>query len=229
MRAYGVALDGGADITLPNKTKVDEARPSIAVLPFENMSGDAEQAYFSDGITEDLITSLSKIDGLFVIARNSTFTYKEQRKTVDEIAADLGVRYVLEGSVRKAGGRVRITAQLIDGQTGGHLWADRYDRDLTDVFAVQDEVTQQIVDALEVKLTDRDRRNLEQSGHGVDVEPTTTSCEGAISICDIPARRAFKPVRCSAKQSPSIPDTPKRTPGSRLPISRSGTNCGRAR
>ena len=170
VRAYGVALDGGADITLPNKTKVDEARPSIAVLPFENMSGDAEQAYFSDGITEDLITSLSKIDGLFVIARNSTFTYKEQRKTVDEIAADLGVRYVLEGSVRKSGGRVRITAQLIDGQTGGHLWADRYDRDLIDVFAVQDEVTQQIVDALEVKLTDRDRRNLEQSGHVVDVE-----------------------------------------------------------
>ena len=170
VRAYGVAIDGGVNLTVPGKTKAKDSRPSIAVLPLENMSGDAEQAYFSDGITEDLITSLSKIDGLFVIARNSTFTYKEQRKTVDEIAADLGVRYILEGSVRKARERVRITAQLVDGQTGGHLWADRYDRDLTDVFAVQDEVTQKIVDALQVELTDRDRQNLGQPGYVADVE-----------------------------------------------------------
>ena len=170
VRAYGVPLDAVAGTTKPAKSAGKEDRPSIAVLPFENMSGDAEQTYFTDGITEDLITSLSKIDGLFVIARNSTFAYKEQCKPVDEIARELGVRCVLEGSVRKAGGRVRITAQLIDGKTGGHLWADRFDRDLRDIFAVQDEVTQEIVSALEVKLSDRDRQTLEQRAPDHNVE-----------------------------------------------------------
>ena len=125
---------------------------SIAVLPFENMSGDQEQEYFADGIAEDIITSLSKISGLFVIARNSTFTYKGQSVNVQEVSQALGVRNVLEGSVRKAGNRVRITAQLIDGASGGHLWAERYDRDLEDIFEVQEEVTQKIVEALEVTL-----------------------------------------------------------------------------
>ena len=144
-------------LTLPDK-------PSIAVLPFENMSGDPEQEYFSDGIAEDIITDLSKASGLFVIARNSAFTYKGRAVNVQEVSRDLGVRYVLEGSVRKAGNRVRITAQLIDGTTGGHLWAERYDRDLTDIFAVQDEVTQRIVSALAVKLTPDERERVVSKG-----------------------------------------------------------------
>jgi adenylate cyclase len=119
--------------------------PSIAVLPFTNMSGDPEQEYFSDGITEDIITELSRYRYLFVIARNSSFTYKGRAANVQEIGRALGVRYVAEGSVRRAGNRVRVTAQLVDAQSGNHLWAERYDRDLADVFAVQDEVTRAIV------------------------------------------------------------------------------------
>ena len=134
--------------------------PSIAVLPFANMSGDPEQEYFADGITEDLITDISKISGLFVIARNSVFTYKGRAVRVEEVGRDLGVRYVLEGSVRKAGSRVRITAQLVEAKTGHHLWSDRYDRELEDVFAVQDEVTQSIVRALAVELTDSERTRI---------------------------------------------------------------------
>jgi len=128
-------------------------RPSVAVLPFENMSGDAGQEYFGDGITEDLITGLSKLSGLFVIARNSVFAYKGRAVKPAQVSRELGVRYVLEGSVRKAGNRVRITAQLVDAATGYHVWAERYDRDLKDVFALQDEVTQKIVGVLAVKLT----------------------------------------------------------------------------
>lgn len=127
--------------------------PSIAVLPFDNMSGDRDQEYFSDGITEDIITEISRIPGLLVISRNSTFTYKGKPVRPRDVCRDLGVRYVLEGSVRRAGDRVRITAQLIDGQSDAHLWAERYDRDLVDIFAVQDDVTARIVEALEVKLS----------------------------------------------------------------------------
>jgi adenylate cyclase len=132
-------------------TKKD--KPSIAVLPFTNMSDDQEQEYFSDGITEDIITDLSKVAGLLVIARNSSFAYKGKSIDVRTIGRELGVRSVLEGSVRRAGNRVRITAQLIDAADGGHLWAERYDRNLEDIFAVQDEVTRKIVAALHVKLT----------------------------------------------------------------------------
>jgi adenylate cyclase len=139
--------------TVAAPTKALPEPPSIAVLPFDNMSGDPEQAYFSDGITEDIITDLSKVAGLMVIARNSSFTYKRKSVDIRAVGRELGVRSVLEGSIRRAGNRVRITAQLIDAATGGHLWAERYDRDLTDIFAVQDEVTRQIVDALKVKLT----------------------------------------------------------------------------
>ena len=135
-------------------------KPSIAVLPFENISGDPEQEYFSDGITEDLITDLSKISGLFVIARNSVFIYKGRTIKIAEVGRELGVRHVLEGSVRKANGRVRITAQLVDATTQGHLWAERYDRDLKDIFALQDEVTQKIVAALAVKLTEDEQERL---------------------------------------------------------------------
>jgi TolB-like protein/Flp pilus assembly protein TadD len=128
-------------------------KTSIAVLAFTNMSGDVDQEYFSDGISEDIITDLAKLSDLHVIARNSSFIYKGSPVSVPEVAAALGVRYVLEGSVRKAGNKIRVTAQLIDAATGGHTWADRFDRDLTDIFAVQDELTQKIVEALKVKLT----------------------------------------------------------------------------
>ena len=127
--------------------------PSIAVLPFDNMSNDPEQEYFSDGITEDIITDLSKVAGLAVIARNSSFAYKGRRFDVRTVARDLGVTSVLEGSIRRAGSRIRVTAQLIQASTGAHLWADRYDRDMTDIFAVQDDVTEKIVEALKVRLT----------------------------------------------------------------------------
>jgi TolB-like protein len=135
-------------------------RPSIAVLPFVNISGDPEQEYFSDGITEDLITDLSKASGLFVIARNSVFTFKGMAVRVKELGQKLGVRYVLEGSVRKVGNRVRITAQLVDASTEAHLWAERYDRDLIDIFSLQDEVTQKIVAALKVKLTEDEQESI---------------------------------------------------------------------
>ena len=138
--------------------------PSIAVLPFANMSGDPEQEYFSDGISEDVITDLSKIAGLVVIARNSSFTYKGRSVDIREVGRELGVRSVLEGSIRRAGNRVRITAQLIDATNGAHLWADRYDRDLTDIFAVQDDVTRQIVDALKVTLSPAEKARLADSG-----------------------------------------------------------------
>jgi adenylate cyclase len=127
-------------------------KPSIAVLPFVNMSGDPEQEYFSDGITEDLTSDLSKISGLFVIARSSTFTYKGKAVKVQDVGRELGVRYVLEGSIRKAGEQVRINVQLIDTTTGHHLWSERYDRPLPDIFTLQDEVTQQIVAALRVEV-----------------------------------------------------------------------------
>ncbi|MCZ6579881.1 MAG: tetratricopeptide repeat protein [Gammaproteobacteria bacterium] len=136
-------------------------RPSIAVLPFINLSGDEAQEYFVDGMTEDLITDLSKVSGLLVIARNSTFTYKGRAVNVREVGRELGTRYVLEGSVRKIGNRVRINAQLIETESGFHVWADRFDRDMTDVFALQDEVTRSIVSILAVRLTgdEQQRRN----------------------------------------------------------------------
>ena len=141
----------------PRETKPLPDKPSIVVLPFDNMSGDAEQEYFSDGISEDIITDLSKVSGLFVIARNSAFVYKGKGFNVADVCRELGVRFAVEGSVRKAGNRVRVTAQLIDGSSGGHLWAERYDRDLTDIFEVQDDVTQQIVAALKVTLSETEK------------------------------------------------------------------------
>jgi adenylate cyclase len=138
-------------------------KPSIAVLPFANMSGDPEQEYFSDCISEDITTDLSKIAGLMVISRNSCFTYKGRSVDVRAVGRDLGVRSVLEGSIRRAGNRVRITAQLIDAATGGHLWAERYDRDLTNLFAVQDDVTRRIVDALKVTLSPAEKVRLADS------------------------------------------------------------------
>jgi len=139
-------------------------KPSIAVLPFVNLSGDPEQEYFSDGITEQIITCLSKVPKLFVIARNSTFTYKGKPERVQQVSRELGVRYVMEGSVHRSGDRIRVTAQLIDAISGHHLWAERYDRDLKDVFALQDEITMRIITALEVKLTEGEQALVTGSG-----------------------------------------------------------------
>src|SRR5665213_928481 len=142
-----------AQLTEPSRQALPlPDRPSIAVLPFSNMSGDAEQEYFSDGISEDIITALSKLRWFFVIARNSSFVYKGKAVHLKQIADELGVGYVVEGSVRKVGERVRITAQLNDVATGSHIWAERYDRDLADIFAVQDEITEAIVAAIEPQL-----------------------------------------------------------------------------
>jgi adenylate cyclase len=137
---------------------------SICVLPFQNMSGDMEQEYFSDGISEDITTDLSKVSALEVIARNTAFTFKGQSVNVCEVAKKLNVTHVLEGSVRKVGDRVRITAQLIDGRSGGHVWADRYDRDLTDIFTIQDEITKEIVRALKLKLLPEEKKAIEKRG-----------------------------------------------------------------
>jgi adenylate cyclase len=160
IRVYSISVDR------PSSNGVASAgqeRPSIAVLPFLNMSGDPEQEYFSDGITEDIITDLSKVSGLFVVARNTAFTYKGKTVEVREVATHLGVNFVLEGSVRKAGSRVRVTGQLINGKDGGHVWADRYDRDLTDIFAIQDEITHAIVEQLKVKLLPQERKSIAQA------------------------------------------------------------------
>ncbi len=142
---------------------------SICVLPFQNMSGDSEQEYFSDGISEDITTDLSQVSALEVIARNTAFTFKGQSVDVCDVARKLGVTHVLEGSVRKAGGKVRITAQLIDGKTGGHVWADRYDRDLDDIFTIQDEISKAIVKALKLKLLPAEKEAIEKRGTN-DVE-----------------------------------------------------------
>ena len=148
----------GAALGGPPKALALPDKPSIAVLPFTNMGSDAEQEYFADGISEDIITALSKSRWLFVIARNTSFVYKGKAVDIKQVGRELGVRYVLEGSVRKAGNRVRITAQLIEAATGTHLWAERYDRDLADTFAVQDEITESVVGAIEPELLHVERQ-----------------------------------------------------------------------
>ena len=158
----GVAPPVGANPSSRAESLALPDRPSIAVLPFTNMSGDPEQEYFADGMTEDLITDLSQISGLFVIARNSSFAFKGQAVDIKEVGRRLGVKYVLEGSVRKAGDTVRINAQLVDAADSGHLWAKRYDRKIEDIFALQDEITAQIVSALEVSLTPADEARAER-------------------------------------------------------------------
>jgi adenylate cyclase len=168
IEVFCIVTDGRASISVtgtPSTKMIPPSdKPSIAVLAFNNMSGDAEQEYFSDGISEDIITDLSKLPGLHVIARNSSFVYKKQAVSLPDVARDLGVRYVLEGSVRKAGNRIRVTAQLIDSTTGGHIWAERYDRELTDIFAVQDELTREIIGALRLRLTPDQKERLSHKG-----------------------------------------------------------------
>src|SRR3954453_22937012 len=156
--------DGSVAASRPEKSGTPAGRFSICVLPFANMSGDAEQEYFSDGISEDIITDLSNVSALHVVSRNTAFTFKGKQVDVRQVASQLNVSHVLEGSVRKAGGRVRITAQLIDGSNDGHVWAERYDRDLNDIFAIQDEISRAIVDALKVKLLPEEKKAIEKHG-----------------------------------------------------------------
>jgi adenylate cyclase len=159
VHVYSVILEDAND---GNMTSMKQDRPSIAVLPFNNMSGDPEQEYFSDGITEDIITDLSKVSGLSVIARHSSFSYKGKPLKVQQIGRELGVDFMLEGSVRKVGPRVRVTGQLVNCKKGSHVWAERFDRDLTDIFAIQDEITHAIVEQLKVRLLPQEREAVEQ-------------------------------------------------------------------
>ena len=164
LKASITALAGAAAPASDSKPQTGRRQLCICVLPFQNMSGDPEQEYFSDGISEDITTDLSKISALGVVARNTAFTFKGQSVDVAEVARKLGVSHVLEGSVRKAGGRVRINAQLIDGISGEHLWAERYDRELEDIFTIQDEISKAIVAALKIKLLPDEKKAIEQRG-----------------------------------------------------------------
>ena len=163
--AASIRALAGAPIVAPAVAD-HKGKASVCVLPFQNMSGDAEQEYFSDGISEDITTDLSKVSALGVTARNTAFMFKGQGVDICDVARKLGVSHVLEGSVRKAGGRVRISAQLIDGANGEHVWAERYDRDLTDIFAIQDEISKAIVDALKVKLLPSEKEAIQHRGTG---------------------------------------------------------------
>ena len=160
---YGFVTWRSGQPTIQESTQqIASEKPSIAVLPFNNMSGDPDQEYFADGITEDLTTDLSRISGLFVVARNSSFAYKGRSVDLRTVAEELGVRYVLEGSIRRANNQIRINAQLIDGSSGGHIWAERFDGSMADVFALQDDVNRKIVEALEVSLTSADEKRFDR-------------------------------------------------------------------
>src|SRR6266513_1469632 len=174
IRVYSISVE---HTSTDGAASAGQERQSVAVLPFVNMSGDPEQEYFSDGITEDIITDLSKVSGLFVVARNTAFTYKGKHVDVQEVAKRFGVNFILEGSVRKAGARVRVTGQLINGKDNGHVWADRYDRDLTDIFAIQDEITHAIVEQLKVKLLPQEKKSIGQTPTG-NVEAYTYYLRG---------------------------------------------------
>ena len=167
VHVYFVDLEDDAASEVTPTAAREQARlrdkPSVAILPFSNMSNDPEQEFFSDGITEDIITDLSKVSGLFVLSRNTVFAYKGKALNLEHTARNLGVAYIVEGSVRKAGNRVRINAQLIEGATDGHIWAERYDRDLTDIFAIQDEIAKTIVDQLKVMLLPEEQKAIEKT------------------------------------------------------------------
>src|SRR6266851_742554 len=164
MRAWRFRMDAGSSGTPPKKSpEITQLlalpdKPSIAVLPFQNMSVDPEQQFFADGIAEDVITALSRYPSLFVIARNSSFSFKGRAVDVQQVGRELGVRYVLEGSLRKSGNRVRVTAQLVEAETGNHIWAERYDRDLADIFSVQDEITQATTTAIAPAIADAEQQ-----------------------------------------------------------------------
>ena len=165
LRAYSIRPDEAPSRSVGKQLAGrDDRKPSIAVLPFDNMSADSEQDFFADGITEDLITALSRLPGLFVAARNSAFFYKGRQSNIKQVGRELGVRYILEGSVRRSGQRLRITAQLLDSKNSLHLWAERYDREVTDIFDLQDDITRNVCAALQVTLTDGEQAALRASG-----------------------------------------------------------------
>jgi adenylate cyclase len=173
---YAVSRKGRA-ISLPDK-------PSLAVLPFQNLSGDPKEEYFSHGLTEGLITNLSRVPNIFVVARNSSFTYKNKPLKVQKVAEDPGIRYVLEGSIQKTGGRVKVTGQLIDALKGYHIWSEMYDRKMKDIFAIQDSITLEILKALDVKLAYGEggtvsRKRHEQAGSLPQVPEGSRSCSAA--------------------------------------------------
>jgi len=183
LRAYRVGLSATAPqpISAPATLPLPD-KPSIAVLPFANMSSDPEQEFFADGIADDVITALSHYPSLFVIARNSSFTYKGRAVDVKQVGRELGVRYVLEGSLRKAGSRIRVTAQLVEAETGKHTWAGRYDRDLADIFAVQDEITEAVTTAVAPAIADAElRRALRKSPGSLDAWATTSEGCGILA------------------------------------------------
>ena len=177
--------DGSHDSSL---STTPSEKPSIAVLPFKNMSGDPEQEYFADGMAEEIITGLSRIKWLSVISRNSTSIYKDKPVVMKDVADKFGVRYVLEGSVRKAGNRIRITAQLIDGRTDAHLWAEHYDRVLEDVFALQDEITMCVVGAIEPSCGKP--RSIESNVRGLQPQ-RLRSCVALVAFCVGPHTTGF--------------------------------------
>jgi adenylate cyclase len=160
VRVYKVLMDPDSPKPLIDEPLELPNKPSIAVLPFDNMSGDPDQEYFSDGLTEQIINGLCKVHNLFVIARNSSFAYKNKSISIKQIAQELGVKYILEGSVQKSGERVRITAQLIDAATDYHMWSESYDRDLTDIFALQDEITIKLIWEMGINLTSGEQTRL---------------------------------------------------------------------
>ena len=182
------------------------ARVAICVLPFANMSGDQEQEYFSDGITEDIITDLCKVSALAVVSRNTAFTYKGKQVDVAQVARELKVGHVLEGSVRKAGGRVRITAQLVDASSNDHVWAERYDRDLNDIFALQEEISEAIVKALKLKLVPEERKR--SSGAAPTMSRPTTSISWRVR----PTSPAMKPTPAHRSDHPPVPPRHRNRP-----------------
>lgn len=180
-------------------------RPAICVLPFANMSDDPQQDYFADGITEDIITDLHRISSLFVVARNTSFTYRGKHADVTEIARQFNVTHILEGSVRKVGSRVRITAQLVDGSTGGHLWAERYDRDLTDIFALQDEISRAIVNALQLTLLPEEHERLGRRGtNSVDAYNLYLMARQTYAVCSSCDARAAEAIVRICKRATEI-------------------------
>ena len=202
-------------------------KPSIAVLPFTNMSGDPEQEYFADGITEDIITDLSKVSGLSVIARNSVFTYKGKHADVQEVGRRFNVTTVAEGSVRRTGNRVRINAQLINARDGTHLWADRYDRDLTDIFALQDEITKTIVEQLKVTLLPQEKRQSRRSPLRLSM-PIIITSGAATSFTCAPHLMCSSRSACSGRRSNSIQHMPAPMPASPTPLGFSTLTTTRA-
>ena len=197
-----------APLALPDK-------PSIAVLPFDNMSDNPEQEHFADGISEDLITALSRIRSFFVIARNTTFTYKGRAVDVSKVSKELGVRYVLEGSVRKSGDRIRITSQLIDGTSGNHVWAERFDRDLTDIFDLQDEISQTIAAAIEPELSNAERERALVSRPIILTRGSVISAACGTYIVSRPKIRV-RPCGFLAKRSATIHGSRRSMSGNRL-------------